>query len=82
MSDKQITITISGPCGSGKTTLAQALYEFLRYEGFSNVSVDDYDLTHTPSLWDREVQPARMEAVSPNRVDIVTVQTQNGESPR
>lgn len=39
-----LKVTISGPCASGKTTLAFALEEFLRGRGFNDVEVDDVDL--------------------------------------
>jgi len=68
--NKTITITISGECASGKTTLAQFIAHVLRDVGFG-VHVDDVDLNNNPPGNFQE----RLKAVSTSLVDIKTIQT-------
>jgi len=65
-----LTITVSGPSASGKTTLAIALRGFLRSHGFADVRVDDGDINLGSAL--EELQPERMRAISARTVSIVT----------
>lgn len=72
-----LTVTISGPCAAGKTTLALAFQAFLEERGFTGVSVTDADVayrSHAP-----ELQPRRMESIARDRrVFICTVQENKG----
>ncbi|MGZ8924586.1 MAG: hypothetical protein ACXW2E_01755 [Nitrososphaeraceae archaeon] len=45
MNEKDLTITITGAAGKGKTTLAMLLGEFLSFTGFS-VNINSQDLSH------------------------------------
>lgn len=80
MDNKHLTVTISGPCASGKTTLALALFDFLQARGFKHVTLDDIDLGDSPeqaasSL--RKHQNERMEAHIERQISIETVQTRH-----
>lgn len=73
-----LKVTISGPCASGKTTLAQAFEEFLIAKGFKNVVVDDVDRPGELTPAQTPEHNARcLEAMSKGQrvVEIVTVQT-------
>ena len=72
MSKEMIRIIVEGRPGSGKTTLALALKEFLESKKFEDVviGIDDIDLqygTHYPHL-----QPMRMEAIKDRHIVIET----------
>ena len=73
-----LKILISGPSAEGKTTLAQAIGEFLIKQGFENVKVTDEDLDvcgHALS----DLQKTRMKAIKDNHVHVCTLQTKRGE---
>lgn len=72
-----IKITISGPCHSGKTSLAFALNEFLREKGFSDVTVTDTDLDQFGLRRSRAHNDRCIEALTERQAPIVieTVQT-------
>jgi Ni2+-binding GTPase involved in maturation of urease and hydrogenase len=73
---KQLSITISGPCASGKTTLAIAFRDFLRERGFTNVIVNDVDLELGTVHVTTHMQEVRMNAIKDRLHIIRTVQTQ------
>jgi len=68
----KITITVSGVCGSGKTTLARAFELFLLERGFTNVTMNDVDrfigCDHT------SLQDLRMKGIRDSEVEIITEQ--------
>lgn len=68
-------VTISGPTGCGKTTLALALHEFLACRGFADVIVVDDDIHDAVEQGAHELQDRRMEAIKARGVLIETTQT-------
>lgn len=78
-----LTIVITGKPGTGKTTLALALQDFLLLRGFTDVVVLDSDLPHghgTPT----EVNDLRLATIAgaDTSVCIATVMApKNGRSP-
>jgi len=41
---EKITVTVTGRCGSGKTTIADLLYEFLTDKGFTTTQIEFEEL--------------------------------------
>lgn len=72
-SSSKLFVNISGSPGSGKTTLALALQQFLKEKGFADVIVGDIDVDMGCSY--PELQPARFEAITDRTVIISTFQT-------
>lgn len=66
------TIIISGPCGSGKTTLALFIKDILEARGFTNITVDDEDVNRATEY--RHLQDRRLEAIQDNPIVIDTHQ--------
>ncbi len=71
MNSKKITITISGPYASGKTTLAEAISYML--SGFPKVTLRDPDLprAHDGNTFFHD----RMNSIKDHEFEIVTEQT-------
>jgi MinD superfamily P-loop ATPase len=73
---KEITVTVSGVPGCGKTTIAAEVFRHLESMGFT-VVLDDVDVECAcdhPHL-----QPSRLDAIRPTRK--ITVRTQNTRRP-
>lgn len=70
-----IEISITGKPGSGKTTLAIALRDFLAAQGFTNVNVCDYDITNCSEY--SHLQEQRMVALREREVIIMTASPVN-----
>lgn len=68
----KVTITVSGPASSGKTTLASAIEDFLARHGFENVEINDInmEMTRTKSLDDRI-----LAAIAPNTKVVINTET-------
>ena len=60
---KSLTVTLTGPAASGKTTLALALQQFLVSRGFA-VEVVDPDLVYSSYMPGQDAQDRRMENLS------------------
>jgi adenylylsulfate kinase-like enzyme len=70
---KKLSITITGPAGSGKTTLAMAFADFLYERGFMNVVVSDSDINHGTAA--PHVQSQRLETIVDRTINISTKHT-------
>lgn len=66
-----INIKILGACGSGKTTIAIAIEQFLRDNNFTDVSVNDTDIDCGTDY--RYLQPLRLNAISNTPIRIETL---------
>lgn len=75
-----IEISITGNPGSGKTTLAIALRDFLAAQGFTNVQVCDYDITNGAEY--SHLQEQRMVALRDREVIIMTASPGRNECNR
>jgi|15BtaG_2_1085339.scaffolds.fasta_scaffold32786_2 tRNA uridine 5-carbamoylmethylation protein Kti12 len=64
----QLTITISGPHGSGRTTLAAELSQFLEERGLRVINRDD----DVPQEWHRDGRCLEALASKGTQVDIAT----------
>ena len=71
-----VKVTITGPCGCGKTTLAREIEDFLRDRGFTNVTVDDQ--FENDRVVKRAERALNMAAICNREIVIETVQTQRG----
>lgn len=73
-----LTITITGSIGSGKTTLTFAIFEFLQSKGFTDLYMGDMDILDPTPGHDyarRRYNDKAMESIKNNSIDIVTAQT-------
>lgn len=67
------TITVSGKCGSGKTSIASYIKQALEGRGFTNISIHDPDVifeTDYPHL-----QEKRLSAILDSPIIIETINT-------
>lgn len=74
----QLKINIVGQAAAGKTTLAIALVQFLKQNGFSNVSVSDFDTDNEVFMQEHpaevhELQQCRFEAIKDRKIIITTI---------
>lgn len=73
--DKKLTVTISGPVASGKTSFTLALMELCEKHGIA-YNINDADLDPASVFNLLELQDMRMDALgSKVTVEIYTVQT-------
>jgi hypothetical protein len=66
----KVTITISGPTNSGKTTLASAIEDFLSRRGFMDTEINDVNMQMHRSV---HLDETIMAQVAPNTKLVINV---------
>lgn len=72
--DIDVTVTITGKIGSGKTTVALALTQLLRDKGFTNVKLSDEFRDDVNEPYYTELQEGRLNAIRDRSIRIRTHQ--------
>lgn len=67
-------IKVIGSAGSGKSTIAYAIKEFLTEKGFNNVNYCDDEYNDNNDYFTPEKQNKRLKAISLSQISIETVQ--------
>lgn len=72
-----IEINIKGQAGSGKTTIANAIHDFLSRQGFNVMLIEEFDKVTV----DQELQHKRIEGLKSRNplIKVKTVQSQKLE---